>query len=109
MQVTVKDRSLDEVYNLPWESEAQRKGFYSLVQYLKRNGFALDSQLAAVAAYFIQKDHESSEWWSNTVGDQISRLQKDFLLFKEQVEKTRQELNEHIAAVNASLIALSRK
>lgn len=46
-----------------WESPEQEKGYKNLVQWLRKNGQPeLSKEGSMIAAYFIQKDHESHEW-----------------------------------------------
>ena len=69
-----------ELVEYKFESEAQEKSFKSLIQFLKKESGKQDlpeihpKWLGLVAAYFIQKEHESNEWWANTIGDQISKV-----------------------------------
>ena len=59
-----------------WESEAQRKGFLSLIQFMRKHGAVMEARtLHIIACYFIQKDHESHEWWIGVIGDQIKSLE----------------------------------
>lgn len=66
-----------------WASEDQRKGFLALLQHLHRfevqNGVKLGIRIedALVASYFIQKDHESNEWWRDTVASQVDGLRRE--------------------------------
>lgn len=72
-----------EVFN--WESEDQKKGYLALVQYLR--GFGIEPKLPIdyVAAWFIQKDHESNEYWRDMVGQQVSSLQNEIRLLQQEI------------------------
>jgi hypothetical protein len=65
-----------------FESEAQKKGFLSLVQYLNDTApQATDGEaILMVISYFIQKEHEAQEWWSKTIGDQVTSLENQIAL-----------------------------
>lgn len=76
----MSDRSLQQaaLESFTWDSDVQKEGFLNLIQYWRKFGLELDLPLTAMhhltALYFIQKDHESNEYWQEMVGDQISSL-----------------------------------
>lgn len=79
-----------DLINFQWESEAQKKGVYALKQYLHRfhpDVYLEDAVLLSIC-YFVQKDHEAKQWYSETMGSQISRLedviQKEYDNFREK-------------------------
>jgi hypothetical protein len=81
----------------PWESDVQKKGLSALNQWVQKLPPELrtdDTRNACVAAWFIQKDHESNEWWAKTVGDQVSGLQDQIRLLQQQVHELKSELAE---------------
>lgn len=66
--------------NFEWESKAQKQGFLGFLKWwrdrpVKGRDDSPDHILCAVVAYFIQREHESHLWWSETVGDLVSRLE----------------------------------
>jgi hypothetical protein len=69
-----------------WESQVQEKGYGNLVQFLRRNNITLtDKTLFLIAVYFIERDHESNEYWRQLVGDQVSNLQSEIKHLQDQV------------------------
>jgi len=55
-----------------FESEEQRKGYLSFLQWCKEK--KLPNDVTPIDLWFIQKDHESAEWFINMVGNMISNL-----------------------------------
>lgn len=88
-----------------WESEAQEKGVLTLVQYLKKFGrtaLSAPSLLDLVAAWFIQKDHESNEWWSDTIGNQVNSLRSDLKIAHDEIRELKavvRKLDENLKEV----------
>lgn len=88
-----------------WESEAQEKGVLALVQYLKKFGrtaLSAPSLLDLVAAWFIQKDHESNEWWSDTIGNQVNSLRSDLKIAHDEIRELKavvRKLDENLKEV----------
>jgi hypothetical protein len=79
----------------PWESSTQQKGLSALYQWVQKLPPELrtdDTRNACVAAWFIQKDHESNEWWAKTVGDQVSGLQDQIRFLQEEIREMKLEL-----------------
>lgn len=94
--------------SLPWESDAQRKGFLSLVQYLR--GFGpeethLDWRLALVAAFFLQKNHESQVWWSEVFGERLGAVHAEIKTLGDETAKEISKLRDEFKAELASLEA----
>lgn len=91
-----------------FESKEQREGFGALQIYLRNHQKEMDSCLSAdqkletalllVALFFIQKDHESNEYWRDLVADQLSRQQDEIL-----------RLNSRSAEMERQLLMLIRK
>jgi hypothetical protein len=79
------------VKTFPWESTEQRQGFDALQKWVGElpanivHGFGFYSTMACVAAWFIQKDHESNEWWSNTVAEQVGQLENQVRLLQDRI------------------------
>lgn len=85
----------DWLDQFPWESEDQKKGFLALVQWVDKIPVELrtdDTRNAVVAAWFIQKDHESQVWWSEAVGNQVSALQDQIKLLQNEVLELKARL-----------------
>lgn len=81
----------------PWESEVQKKGVLALYQWFKKLPAELrtdDTRNACVAAWFIQKDHESNEWWGKVLGDQVRGLQDQIRLLQTRIHELKSELAE---------------
>ena len=77
--------------NFKWENEDQKKGFLNLIQYLIKktpDGFEGFSP-EITAAYFIQKDKESHEWWADTVAGQFEMLRKEIMSLQLQIQEIR--------------------
>lgn len=68
--------SIDE---FPWESEVQKKGYLSLVLYMRKNGYRIPDRVDPVAAFLIQKSHESHEWHINLLSQQIEALRQEII------------------------------
>ena len=79
-----------------WESETQKKGFLALVQFMNQRKAVLppdatvaeviDDSINTVACWFIQKDHESNEWYNERFGDMNSRLENEILALRKRIE-----------------------
>lgn len=77
-----------------WESEAQMKGYANLVQWMKINEKKFEDAHSAIAAYFIQKTHESHEWWADTVGTQINSLNHQIMRLDQKISELSAKLEE---------------
>ncbi len=83
------DRLVKWCKAFPWDSEEQREGFLNLVQYLRRIdpqhrvGEALTISPSALAAYFIQKNHESADWFLEHLC-KVTRALEDRIVALEQ-------------------------
>jgi hypothetical protein len=76
-----------------WESVDQRKGvlnflqwFHNLPPELQGDVAPLSPQAVAIAAYFIQKDHESNLWWNDTVSGQVRLLQDQIKIIYDRLQ-----------------------
>lgn len=79
---------LDFERDFPWESEDQKKGFLSLVQFVRQHiDRPLPLQIPGyiLATYFIQKDHESTEWFLEYIARVTEPLEKRILLLEQQL------------------------
>lgn len=83
------------VHHFPWESEEQKKGVLNFIQWYEKlppmsNRIdGLYGELRCLAAYFIQKDHESHVWWQETVGTQIASLQNEIKRLQNEIESLK--------------------
>lgn len=77
----------------PWESDDQRLGFLAFEKWLRDNHKATlvdePSLLKCIVAFFIQKDHESNEWWRDTVADQVKSLEMQILALRTELREIR--------------------
>lgn len=80
----------------PWSSEVQREGFLNYAQYLRDFGVDLGCQLTTAenlaVLYFIQKDHESNEYWRELVGTQVTDLQNQLRTAMQDIEMLRESV-----------------
>lgn len=79
-----------------WESDDQKKGFWALIQYLRPivpEGDFL-ALVTMVSCFFIQKDHESNVWWAETMGAQISSLEKQISLLQTENASMQKQIQE---------------
>lgn len=79
-----------------WETPAQEQGFKGFQRWWMNLSLTLrdnsTAKLFAVVAFFIQKNHESHEWWAETVGDQISRVEDQVHLLQKRVRELEDRL-----------------
>lgn len=66
---------MDWIENFEWESDAQKKGYLAFVKWARNRG--LPCEVRPIDLFFIQKDHESTQWLIETFGNQISAMQAD--------------------------------
>lgn len=75
-----------------WESEAQEQGFGAFIQWFRAlpvdtaHGQGSEHFIFCVIAWFIQKDHESNEWWREAVADQVRGLEDQIVLLQERLK-----------------------
>lgn len=73
----------------PWTGDVQKKGFLNFTQWMRSLGTQVkdsdEDKFRCLVAYFVQKDHESHEWWVDTVGAQVKSLQEQLRLLQEQI------------------------
>lgn len=75
-----------------WESEEQRRGYLALVTWARDRGLSVE--VTPSDLFFIQKDHESNEWWSTTVGNQINGLLSQIHFANRQIRALRDRLEQ---------------
>jgi hypothetical protein len=100
-------RSTEEwVEGFPWESEDQKKGFLALYQHLRGYEWTaedeiskLEEALSVVSAWFIQRDHESNEWWNERVGDLSGRVDQELMRLTRENEQMKSDIEELKAAL----------
>lgn len=79
--------------NFKWESTAQEQGFGAYLKWLKElstenvYGFGINSLLNCTVAWLVQKDHESNDWWRETVAGQVGRLEVQIKILLDRIEK----------------------
>ena len=70
------NESLDMAVDaFPWETEEQKEGYLNFVQYQRQFGIEPTLPIDPVVTYFIQKDHESNDYWRDLVASQVADLQ----------------------------------
>jgi len=90
--------SLDEfIENFEWDSEAQRKGFLSFIMDFRNkmmNDIAdispndlLERTLMFMACWFIQKDHDSNEWYNERFGDLDKKLTDEIIHLRSENQR----------------------
>lgn len=84
----------EAVKNYPWESEVQKEGYLNFVQFEKKFGKAPSLPIDNIVAYFIQKDHESNEYWRELVANQVEMLQEEIMRLRDEVKNLSQSLKE---------------
>ncbi len=87
----------EHVEAFPWESEEQKKGYLNFVQYLAKAGREAVIPIDLLATYFIQKDHESNEWWTEIVASQVGAANEQIALLSKRVR--------HLEGLVAELLA----
>jgi hypothetical protein len=80
-------------------SEECKEGYGNLLQFMRAHGRGLEDQelmtadLNLMAAYFIQKDIESTTWWRDVASSQTGSLENQILLLVEQLKKTEEKVD----------------
>lgn len=89
------------VDSFPWESQEQREGFLNFVQYKMKFGIKPEPPVDILAAYFIQKDHESNEYWREMVGGQVTALQAEIMNLKSELAHTQQRTEDLLTGLKS--------
>lgn len=100
------------VEEFPWQSEAQRKGYLALVQYMRGFGIEPTLPIDPQVCWQIQKDHESHEWWVEVLGNQVGALQAEIIAVRRQISDQAREieaLRHEIHVLRQSTSALAAK
>jgi septal ring factor EnvC (AmiA/AmiB activator) len=87
---------VDELRKFEWQSDEQRKGYLALVQYWKQYDasapFPIHARENLTALFFIQKDHESHQYWIDLVGRQVSSLQDELHSLRNSLSGAQREI-----------------
>lgn len=59
-----------------------------------------ETRYACVASWLIQKSHESHEWWAETVGTQVTRLEDQIMILRREIDDLKTDLAEMKKPVN---------
>ena len=73
------------IAEFPWESEDQRKGFLSFLQWTKNVPTRFDLPWALLAAFWAQKDHDATAWIMKTMGEHVSRLEDEIVKLRSEI------------------------
>ena len=73
--------------SFPWDSKTQEKGYFALVHYLRRLGRPVPEEVDAVAAFFIEKEHQANEWWRDLLGDQLAMRDREIQRLQGELER----------------------
>ncbi len=71
------------LHKFKWESDGQEKGYKSLLYWLNKN--SLPGEVRPIDLFFIQKDHESHQYWIELVGRQVRILEGQILNLQNQL------------------------
>ena len=100
------------VEEFPWQSEEQKEGYLALVQYERGFGFAPKLPLDTLAAFLIQKAHESNEYWREFLGTQVGGLEDQIRQLQEglaEANRAVDQLRETVKNQTMLLEHLSQK
>ena len=73
----------------PWESEDQKKGFLSLLRWLRTLPPWLDIPWALLACWQAQRGKETAEWLIETMGSHVARLEDEIMKLRQEVLELR--------------------
>lgn len=80
----------------PWKSVVQKEGFLALLKDLRDSKPARElhftEEQMEVFAWFIQKDHESNQWWDERVCALAKRFEDDLVRIQIENRELRGEL-----------------
>jgi hypothetical protein len=83
----------EAIEGFPWDSEVQKEGFLNLVQYWRKFGRDVPLPIQNIdtltALFFIQKDHEANEYWSDLLDTQLIQLQDQVKLQQDEIRELR--------------------
>lgn len=89
---------LDWIESHKWRSVEQKEGFLAMVKDLRdgKPGRQIDLPYdhMEVFAWFIQKDHESNQWWSDRFEDFAKKVDDQFVNMILENRELRRELDE---------------
>lgn len=96
----------NNVEEFPWDSEDQKKGYLNLVQYLRKVHGGSKNAVDSTAAYFIQKDHESAEYYTTLIGTQVHNLQNDIFKVQQDLRQALSTIESLTMCVKSQQLAL---
>ncbi len=100
------------IEEFPWDSDVQKEGYLAFIQYERKFGYRPKLPIDHVVAFFIQKDHESNEYWRDMVGDQFSGVTDQVRVLQEKIlalEKSIDMLQSTVKTQALFLEQLSKK
>lgn len=66
-----------EIETYAWKSRAQKEGYLAFLKELKDERFEEPNSVDPAMVFLIQKMHEQSLYWRETVSDQIELIRRD--------------------------------
>lgn len=90
----------------PWRSESHKEGYLNYVQHLRFRNVPVPPQIDEAVAYFIEKDQDSNEYWTELVGTQISNIQNEIRLNQEKVQGLDSQCRALLLAMEAINVTL---
>jgi hypothetical protein len=81
------------IKDFPWASETQKQGFLHYIEWTRKlkPETREDYEGLCLAAFFIQKDHESNVWWTGVVGEQVKFLQDEIRRLQDEIKEIRRD------------------
>lgn len=58
-----------------WDSKDQEQGYGAFVKWASEHN--VDDEVRPIDLFFIQKDHESQQWFVEVMGNQVRQLQDE--------------------------------
>lgn len=72
-----------------WDSEEQRKGFLSALQWIRAKGFTAATAVTPIDLYLIQKQHEAHEYWREVFVTQFGILRDEIKLLQTEIAQLK--------------------
>lgn len=73
-----------------FDSKDQERGYLAFLHWAKERGYPND--VRPIDLFFIQKDHESNEYWREVVSQNVRQLQDEIVKLRSTVEGLQQQL-----------------
>jgi hypothetical protein len=70
-----------------FDSDEQRKGYYSFVKWTSEK--KVSCTVNPIDLFFIQRDHESNEWWRQVVSDQVKSLEAQIHQLQKEIRELK--------------------